>query len=178
MIENAMAMVSSCIRRLSSPSGVSSPSMRSTGGLPTLRWRSEALRSIAILSRSLMFIAALLWRPGASVGDVGAGLADGSQDFAGLPGFAGLAEIPGVSRFGRLRCILAPVTLCGCRAHREQPAMAVFDRAGEHAHELSSQPQGDLARAAGAQRDAVHRTDGSDLGGGAGEEQLVTGVEQ
>src|SRR5688572_8368547 len=60
MIENAIAMVSSCIRRLSSGSGNRSPSTRITGWLPTLRCRSEALRSTAIFSRSLMFILALL----------------------------------------------------------------------------------------------------------------------
>jgi hypothetical protein len=56
IIENAIAMVSSCIRRLSSTSGTSSPSMRSTGWLPTLRWRSDALRSTPIFNRSLTFI--------------------------------------------------------------------------------------------------------------------------
>src|SRR4051794_25986968 len=63
IIENAMAMVSSCIRRLSSPRGRRSPSTRITGWLPTLRWRSDALRSTAILSRSLMFIVGSLLRP-------------------------------------------------------------------------------------------------------------------
>src|SRR5215468_3709256 len=57
MMENAMAMVSSCMRRLVSTSGMSSPLMRSTGCDPTFRWRSEALRSDAIFSRSLMCIA-------------------------------------------------------------------------------------------------------------------------
>src|SRR4030042_2045360 len=53
----AMAMVSSCMRRLVSTRGMSSPLMRSTGCDPTFRWRSEALRSDAIFKRSLMCIA-------------------------------------------------------------------------------------------------------------------------
>ena len=56
MMENAMAMVSSCMRRLVSTRGMSSPLMRSTGCDPTLRWRSEALRSDAVFNRSLMCI--------------------------------------------------------------------------------------------------------------------------
>ena len=59
MIENAIAIVSSCIRRLRSTSGISSPSTRMTGWAPTFRWRSEAFRSTEILRRSLMFIGAL-----------------------------------------------------------------------------------------------------------------------
>ena len=54
MIENAIAMVSSCMRRLVSTSGSSSPSMRITGCEPTFRCRSDAFRSDAIFSRSLM----------------------------------------------------------------------------------------------------------------------------
>src|SRR6266571_9244825 len=56
MMENAMAMVSSCMRRLVSTRGISSPLMRSTGCDPTFRWRSEAFRSDAIFKRSLMCI--------------------------------------------------------------------------------------------------------------------------
>ena len=56
MMENAMAMVSSCMRRLVSTSGMSSPLMRSTGCEPTLRWRSDAFRSDAIFRRSFMCI--------------------------------------------------------------------------------------------------------------------------
>src|SRR5258707_9183669 len=63
IIENAMAMVSSCISRLSSPKAIRSPSMRITGWLPTLRWRSEAFRSTAIFNRSLTFIWGLLPGP-------------------------------------------------------------------------------------------------------------------
>ncbi len=37
MMENAMAMVSSCMSRLVSTSGISSPLMRRTGCEPTLR---------------------------------------------------------------------------------------------------------------------------------------------
>src|SRR5579864_3196718 len=163
MIENAIAMVSSCISRLSSPSELSSPSMRSTGWLPTFRWRSDAFRSIAILSRSLMFIAGALLgsvppvpaRSGGSVGAAAARLAHGRQDFAGLAGFMVTAD----------------------RGNREQPAVPVLDVAGDHAQELRRQPKGDLARASGADGDAVHRADGGDLGGGAGEEHLVAGVE-
>src|SRR5207247_8291283 len=62
MMENAMAMVSSCMRRLVSTRGISSPLMRSTGCDPTFRWRSEAFRSDAIFKRSLMCISPL--RPG------------------------------------------------------------------------------------------------------------------
>src|SRR5262249_51915665 len=54
MMENAMAMVSSCMSRLSSTSGTSSPSTRMTGCEPTLMWRSDARRSAAIFRRSLM----------------------------------------------------------------------------------------------------------------------------
>src|SRR5262245_24931068 len=54
MMENAIAMVSSCMSRLVSTSGMSSPLMRSTGCDPTLRWRSEAFRSDAIFKRSLI----------------------------------------------------------------------------------------------------------------------------
>src|SRR5688572_8836870 len=54
MMENAMAMVSSCMRRFVSTSGSSSPLMRSTGCEPTFRWRSDALRSDAIFRRSFM----------------------------------------------------------------------------------------------------------------------------
>src|SRR5713101_348958 len=54
MIEKAMAIVSSCMSRLSSTSGTSSPSTRITGWEPTLIWRSDARRSAAIFSRSLM----------------------------------------------------------------------------------------------------------------------------
>src|SRR6185369_2997800 len=54
MIEKAMAIVSSCIRRLSSTSGSSSPSTRMTGCEPTLMCRSDARRSAAIFSRSLI----------------------------------------------------------------------------------------------------------------------------
>ena len=59
MMENAMAMVSSCMRRFVSTSGISSPLMRSTGCEPTFRWRSDAFRSDAIFSRSLMCMHAL-----------------------------------------------------------------------------------------------------------------------
>jgi hypothetical protein len=54
MMENAIAMVSSCMSRFVSTRGISSPLMRSTGCDPTFRWRSEALRSDAIFNRSLM----------------------------------------------------------------------------------------------------------------------------
>src|SRR5437764_2604056 len=54
MIEKAMAIVSSCISRFSSTSGTSSPSTRMTGCDPTLMWRSDARRSAAIFSRSLI----------------------------------------------------------------------------------------------------------------------------
>src|SRR5512132_3118504 len=54
MTENAMAMVSSCISRLVSTSGTSSPLMRRTGWDPTFRWRSDALRSEAIFRRSFI----------------------------------------------------------------------------------------------------------------------------
>jgi hypothetical protein len=56
MMENAMAMVSSCMSRLVSTSGISSPLMRRTGWDPTFRCRSDAFRSEAILSRSFMCI--------------------------------------------------------------------------------------------------------------------------
>src|SRR5262245_28516175 len=56
MMENAIAMVSSCMSRLVSTSGISSPLIRSTGWEPTFRCRSEALRSDAIFSRSLICI--------------------------------------------------------------------------------------------------------------------------
>src|SRR4029077_2336295 len=61
MIENAMAIVSSCISRLSSTSGVSSPSTRMTGCDPTLMWRSDARLSAAIFRRSLMCTGSPRW---------------------------------------------------------------------------------------------------------------------
>src|SRR5258708_36097572 len=61
MIEKAMAIVSSCISRFSSTRGTSSPSTRITGWEPTLIWRSDARRSAAIFSRSLMCTGHLLW---------------------------------------------------------------------------------------------------------------------
>ena len=54
MIEKAIAIVSSCISRRMSVSGMSVPSMRMTGNAPTFRCRSDAFRSTAIFSRSLI----------------------------------------------------------------------------------------------------------------------------
>src|SRR6202171_4702335 len=54
MMENAIAMVSSCMSRRMSVNGVSTPSTRRTGNELTFRCRSDALRSTAIFRRSLM----------------------------------------------------------------------------------------------------------------------------
>src|SRR3990172_6586536 len=56
MMDNAMAMVSSCMSRFISTRGTSSPAIRMTGWLPTLRCKSEAFRSDATFNKSLMCI--------------------------------------------------------------------------------------------------------------------------
>src|SRR5512140_1269111 len=60
MMENAMAMVSSCMSLLESTAGMRVPSTRMTGWDPTLRWRSLAPWSMAIFNRSLMCMDGLL----------------------------------------------------------------------------------------------------------------------
>src|SRR5262249_3165152 len=61
---------------------------------------------------------------------------------------------------------------------RGEPAVAVVDLAGDDLAELRDQPAGQLARPAVAHRDAVDGADGRDLGRGAGEEELLAGVEE
>src|SRR5215203_7362802 len=147
-MENAMAMVSSCISRLSSPSGTRSPSTRITGWLPTLRWRSDAFRSTAILSRSLMFMS---WKPPP-------------------------AKRPGcLHRLGHRRRL---GDLPGPRADRVQPAVTVLDLAVGDPLELRQDAGRDLARAAASHLDAVDGADGGDLRRRAGHEHLVGGVQQ
>src|SRR6185295_668470 len=128
MIENAIAMVSSWRSLFNSASGTRSPSMRMTGWLPTFKWRSDAFRSTAILSRSLMFIA---------------------------------------------RAPTSSLTLHRGRRldpDRRQPAAPIVRLAGDDPPESGHQAAGDLARAAGADRQAVDAADRRDLGRRAGEE--------
>ena len=136
MMENAMAMVSSCMRRLVSTRGTSSPLMRSTGCDPTFRWRSDALRSEAIFRRSLMCI--------------------------GSPPPRAAASGPG--------------RLASAGTNVSQPCSS-GTRHSMTSKNASCRRFGDRAARARADHEPVHRTDGRDLGRGAGEEELVGEVE-
>src|SRR5574339_422136 len=144
MMENAMAMVSSCMRRLVSTRGRSSPLMRSTGCEPTFRWRSEALRSDAIFRRSLMCIGFARYR-------------SRIPDRTRKPAFkttllssGGAKRRVGNPRRGFL--------------HVREPAELVGDAALDHVEERLLQGLRDLATGAPSDRDLVDGADGGDLG--------------
>src|SRR5882724_6464456 len=152
MIEKAMAMVSSCDNRLSSLSGVRCPLMRSTGWLPTLRCRSEALRSVATFSRSLMCI-------------------DLPPRRGGRPGDPGRLE----SRF-RARASQEMWFVLWVLQGRE-PVPSIFGGPGGDGVEGGLQPGGDRAPRAAADRGAVDAANRGDFGRRAAEEDLVGDVE-